>query len=108
MVSRDNDVIKAQQNLHGGKGLPDAEVVFEKLFRRRGPEEDGFKPHPGGISSNMFYFRTLVMHDLFNVDIKDRFVNKMIGYVDMGWLYGMCPRRPSSSTLRTDGFARLK
>jgi linoleate 10R-lipoxygenase len=104
VVSRDNDVIKAQQKLHSGKGLPDPEVIFEKLFRRRGPEEGGFKPHPGGISANMFYFATLVTHDLFNTDTNDRFVNKTTSYVDMGWLYGMCPRRPPSSTLGTDVF----
>jgi linoleate 10R-lipoxygenase len=83
--------MKAQKLLHNGKGLPRPEDVFEKLYRRRRPGEDGsagFKKHPCGISSNMFYWATLVTHDLFNTDNDDRFINKTTSYVDMGWLYG--------------------
>jgi linoleate 10R-lipoxygenase len=75
--------MKAQRLLHNGKGLPSPDEVFEQLFRRR-----QFKKHPCGISSNMFYFATLVTHDLFDTDIEDRFINKTTRYVDMSWLYG--------------------
>jgi hypothetical protein len=89
------DTMKAQRRLHNGKGLPPPEDVFEKLYRRRRPGEDGsagFRAHPCGISSNMFYFATLVTHDLFNTDVEDRFINKTTSYVDIGWLYGMYQR----------------
>jgi Animal haem peroxidase len=36
----------------------------------------------------MFYWATLVTHDLFNTDTTDRFVNQTTSYVDLGWLYG--------------------
>jgi linoleate 10R-lipoxygenase len=75
--------MKAQRLLHNGKGLPRPDEVFEQLYRRR-----QFKKHPCGISSNMFYFATLITHDLFNTDIEDRFINKTTSYVDMSWLYG--------------------
>ena len=91
-VTPDVDTMRAQRHLHNGKGLPPPEDVFEKLYRRRKPGEDGsagFKKHPCGISSNMFYFATLITHDLFNTDIDDRFINKTTSYVDLVWLYGV-------------------
>ena len=90
-VTPSTDTMKAQRLLHNAEGLPLPGDVFEKLYRRRRPGEDGsvgFKKHPCGISSNMFYFATLVTHDLFNTDTEDRFINKTTSYVDMGWLYG--------------------
>ena len=68
--------------------LPDPAVVFEKLFRRRTADEGGFRPHPCGTSAHMFYFATLVTHDLFNTDSSNRFHNQTTGYVDLAWLYG--------------------
>lgn len=90
-VTPNVDTMKAQRRLHNGRGLPPSEDVFEKLYRRRQLGKDGssgFKKHPCGISANMFYFATLVTHDLFNTNVDDRFINKTTSYVDLGWLYG--------------------
>jgi hypothetical protein len=48
VVSINPDIKKAQEALHSGKGLPDPALIFEKLMRRRRPDEGGFKPHPCG------------------------------------------------------------
>lgn len=87
------DVIsrRAQGPIKHGNDLPSPEDIFEKLFRRRTPAEGGFQKHPCGISANMFYMATLVTHDLFNTDVRNRFRNKTTSYVDLSWLYGKIP-----------------
>jgi linoleate 10R-lipoxygenase len=84
VITRNVDTCRAQKLLKNGKGLPAPEDIFEKLFkRRRSAAEGGFKPHPCAISANMFYMATFVTHELFNIDITDRFRNKQTSYIDL-------------------------
>lgn len=65
--------------------LPSAELVFDKLLKR-----DGFKEHPGGISSLFFAFAEIIIHNIFNTDFRVQgwTRNKASSYLDLSLLYG--------------------
>jgi hypothetical protein len=63
--------------------LPDAGLLFDVLLRRK-----GFVSHPGGLSSLMFNFATLVIHSVFRTSHRDVTINETSSYVDLGPLYG--------------------
>ncbi|KAF5391021.1 hypothetical protein D9757_003939 [Collybiopsis confluens] len=76
------------------KNLPDAGLVFDTLLKRpstsEGPdvEDDGFTPHPGGVSSLFFALADLIIHSIFNTDSRNPTVNKTSSYLDLSVLYG--------------------
>jgi hypothetical protein len=51
-------------------------------------DDDGFTPHPGGISSLFFAFADLIIHSCFYTDHADWSVNKTSSYLDLSPLYG--------------------
>lgn len=51
----------AKSSVFQNIALPDPGVVFDNLMARG----DKFEPHPNGISSMLFYFATLIVHDIF-------------------------------------------
>ncbi|KAJ3512132.1 hypothetical protein NLJ89_g3706 [Agrocybe chaxingu] len=63
--------------------LPDPGLIFDTLLRRQ-----GFKKHPGGLSSLMFSFATLVIHSVFRTSHRDWSINETSSYVDLAPLYG--------------------
>lgn len=67
-----------------GPTLPDVELVFEKLLKRKGP----FRPHPSGLNRLFFSFATIVIHECFQTSRKDQWVNETSSYVDLSTLYG--------------------
>lgn len=67
-----------------GPNLPDVELVFEKLLKRKGP----FRPHPSGLNRLFFSFATIVIHECFQTSRKDQWVNETSSYVDLSTLYG--------------------
>jgi hypothetical protein len=63
--------------------LPDAGLLFDTLLKR-----EGFVEHPGGLSSLMFSFATLVIHSIFRTSHRDVNINETSSYVDLAPLYG--------------------
>jgi len=63
--------------------LPDPGVVFDELLKA-----DNFQPHPGGFSSLMFAFATLVTLSLFRTNLQDPWINDTSSYLDLSPLYG--------------------
>ncbi|KAF9530418.1 linoleate diol synthase [Crepidotus variabilis] len=63
--------------------LPDPGLVFDTLLKRQ-----GFKEHPGGLSSLMFSFAALVIHSVFRTSHRDVNINETSSYVDLAPLYG--------------------
>jgi cytochrome P450 len=63
--------------------LPDPGLVFDTLLKR-----ERFVEHPGGLSSLMFSFATLVIHSIFRTSLVDTNVNETSSYVDLAPLYG--------------------
>lgn len=67
-----------------GPNLPDPELVYEQLMRRKGP----FRPHPSGLNRLFFSFATIVIHECFQTSRKDPWINETSSYVDLSTLYG--------------------
>lgn len=67
-----------------GPDLPDPELVFENLLRRKGP----FRPHPSGLNRLFFSFATVVIHECFQTSRENPWINETSSYVDLSTLYG--------------------
>ncbi|KAH8900626.1 linoleate diol synthase [Thozetella sp. PMI_491] len=67
-----------------GPNLPDPELVYEHLLRRNGP----FRPHPSGLNRLFFSFATLVIHECFQTNRSNQWINDTSSYVDLSTLYG--------------------
>ncbi|PWN51100.1 linoleate diol synthase [Violaceomyces palustris] len=64
--------------------LPDPELVFDQLLRRRGP----FREHPSGLNRLFFSFATIVIHECFQTSRNEPWINETSSYVDLSTLYG--------------------
>ncbi|KAJ3785898.1 heme peroxidase [Lentinula aff. detonsa] len=100
------------------KNLPDPGLVFDMLLKRptkadgSGEEEDGFTPHPGGVSSLFFALADLIIHSIFNTNSQNPTINNASSYLDLSVLYGSSEREVQSVRRkdvkgRPDGTGRL-
>ncbi|KAF2497886.1 hypothetical protein BU16DRAFT_548887 [Lophium mytilinum] len=62
---------------------PDPGVVFDSLMTRKHHEL-----HPNRISSMLFYFASIIIHDLFRTDHQDPSNSLTSSYLDLSPLYG--------------------
>ncbi|KAF2274484.1 linoleate diol synthase [Westerdykella ornata] len=67
-----------------GPNLPDVELVFDALLKREGP----FRPHPSGLNRLFFSFATVVIHECFQTNRSNPWINDTSSYVDLSTLYG--------------------
>lgn len=69
-----------------GPNLPDPELVFEQLLKRKGP----YREHPSGLNRLFFSFATIVIHECFQTsrNPKTPWINETSSYVDLSTLYG--------------------
>ena len=81
--------------------LPDPGIVFDLLLQR-----DGFRPHPGGLSSLFFAFANIVIHTIFHTNRQDPTINDASSYLDLSPLYGSCQEQVDQ-VRRKDGTGRL-
>ena len=63
--------------------LPDPGLIFDTLFAR-----DGYKEHPNRVSSILYYWASLIIHDLFQTSHKDYNLSLTSSYLDLSTLYG--------------------
>ncbi|KAF2405392.1 fatty acid oxygenase [Trichodelitschia bisporula] len=63
--------------------LPDPGLVFDSIFARA-----EFKKHPNNVSSVLFYWASLIIHDLFQTDHHDFSMSNTSSYLDLSPLYG--------------------
>ncbi|CAF1076093.1 unnamed protein product [Adineta steineri] len=68
--------------------LPDPGLIFDELLKRCPDKNGKFKGSESHISSNLFYFATLITHDIFDTDGADRSINATTSYLDLSPLYG--------------------
>ncbi|KAF8957351.1 heme peroxidase [Flammula alnicola] len=66
--------------------LPDAGLVFDTILKR----QRNFQQvnHPGGMSSLIFAYASIVTHSLFRTDLANNYINKASSYLDLSPLYG--------------------
>ncbi|KIH93820.1 prostaglandin-endoperoxide synthase 1 [Sporothrix brasiliensis 5110] len=83
--------------------LPDPGMVFDSVMRRR---EGKYKSHPNNVSSVLWYWATIIIHDLFWTDHTDPNKSKTSSYLDLSPLYGS--NQQMQDTIRTFRDGRLK
>ncbi|KAG5978462.1 hypothetical protein E4U55_006209 [Claviceps digitariae] len=81
--------------------LPDPEAIYEAVMAR-----DVFKKNPNNVSSIMWYWATIVIHDLFWTNSKDPNQNDSSSYLDLSPLYGNS--KESRDSIRTFKDGKLK
>lgn len=64
--------------------LPDPGDLFDKLLAR---QEGGRESH-SGLSSMLIYHATLIIHDIFRTNTKDKNISDSSSYLDLSPLYG--------------------
>jgi hypothetical protein len=63
--------------------LPDPGLIFDSIFSR-----DTYKKHPNNVSSILFYWASLIIHDCFQTDHRDFNMSQTSSYLDLSPLYG--------------------
>jgi hypothetical protein len=90
-----------------GPNLPDPELVFEQLMKRKGP----FREHPSGLNRLFFSFATIVIHECFQTNRDRQWINDTSSYVDLSTLYGNTEKEQvrvrtyHNGTIRPDSIA---
>ncbi|RDW90314.1 peroxidase/cytochrome P450 family protein [Aspergillus mulundensis] len=82
--------------------LPDPGLIFDTLLAR----QEHAKEHPAKISSMLFHFATIIIHDLFCTDENDRTRVKNSSYLDLGPLYGHSQDEQTQVRTFTDGLLK--
>lgn len=76
--------------------LPDPGLIYDSVMRR---SESGYKKHPNNVSSILWYWATIIIHDLFWTDYPDMTKSKTSSYLDLSPLYGS--NQKMQDTIRT-------
>ena len=80
--------------------LPEPELIFDVLLKRR---EEKKKKHPNGLSSVLFYFATIIIHDLFRSNHDDSSISDTSSYLDLSPLYGSFQNEQDTMRTFKDG-----
>ncbi|KAH8127213.1 heme peroxidase [Trichoderma asperelloides] len=81
--------------------LPDPEAIYESLMAR-----DKFIKNPNNVSSILWYWATIIIHDLFWTNERDANINDSSSYLDLAPLYGHS--QDAQNTVRTFKDGMLK
>ncbi|KAM7205146.1 hem peroxidase [Naviculisporaceae sp. PSN 640] len=81
--------------------LPDPALVYDSVMKRT-----EYKKHPNNVSSILWYWASIIIHDLFWTDFRDMTKNKTSSYLDLSPLYGS--NQPMQDTIRTFKDGKLK
>ncbi|KAF2200007.1 putative fatty acid oxygenase PpoC [Delitschia confertaspora ATCC 74209] len=81
--------------------LPDPGLVFDSVFARH-----TFTEHPNKVSSILFYWASLIIHDLFQTDHRDISNSQTSSYLDLSPLYG--DTQEDQNNIRTFKDGKLK
>ena len=83
--------------------LPDPGLIYDSVMRR---PDSGYKKHPNNVSSILWYWATIIIHDLFWTDFRDMTKSKTSSYLDLSPLYGS--NQEMQDTIRTFRDGMLK
>ena len=81
--------------------LPDPGLVFDAVMARK-----IYRPHPNNVSSVLFYWASLIIHDLFQTDHRDFSNSQTSSYLDLSTLYG--DTQEDQDNIRTFKDGKLK
>ncbi|KAF4126244.1 linoleate 10R-lipoxygenase [Geosmithia morbida] len=77
---------------------PDPEAVFEAVMAR-----SGFRQSSNNVSSILWYWATIIIHDIFWTDMHDQNKNNTSSYLDLAPLYGNSQEAQNSIRTFKDG-----
>ncbi|KAG9251079.1 heme peroxidase [Emericellopsis atlantica] len=80
---------------------PDPEAIFEAIMAR-----DGFRKNPNNVSSILWYWATIIIHDLFWTNMQDQNKNDTSSYLDLAPLYGNTQEQQDSIRTFKDGMLK--
>jgi linoleate 10R-lipoxygenase len=80
---------------------PDPGVIFDCLFAR-----NEYRPHPNNVSSVLFYWASIIIHDLFQTSHSDFNISETSSYLDLSPLYG--DTQEDQDNIRTFQDGKLK
>lgn len=83
--------------------LPDPALIYDSVMKR---PVNGYKKHPNNVSSILWYWATIIIHDLFWTDYRDMNKSKTSSYLDLSPLYGS--NQEMQNTIRTFHDGKLK
>lgn len=83
--------------------LPDPGLIYDSVMKR---SSTGYKKHPNNVSSILWYWATIIIHDLFWTDYRDNTKSKTSSYLDLSPLYGS--NQDMQNSIRTFQNGRLK
>ncbi|KAF3349813.1 hypothetical protein VD0002_g6481 [Verticillium dahliae] len=81
--------------------LPDPGLIFDSVFAR-----NEYTKHPNNVSSILWNWATIIIHDLFWTDFRDIHKSKTSSYLDLSPLYGS--NQDMQDTIRTFKDGKLK
>ncbi|OIW26965.1 heme peroxidase [Coniochaeta ligniaria NRRL 30616] len=81
--------------------LPDPNLIFDSVMKRT-----EYKKHPNNVSSVLWYWAAIIIHDLFWTDYPDMSKSKTSSYLDLSPLYGS--NQGMQDTIRTFKDGKLK
>lgn len=83
--------------------LPDPGLIYDSVMRR---SNSGYRKHPNNVSSILWYWATIIIHDLFWTDYRDMTKSKTSSYLDLSPLYGS--NQEMQNSIRTFQGGKLK
>ncbi|KAI0813448.1 linoleate diol synthase [Xylaria sp. FL0064] len=78
--------------------LPDPEIIYESIFKRT-----NYRKHPNNVSSILWYWADIIIHDLFWTDQREPTRNKTSSFLDLSPLYGSNQEMQDSVRTFKDG-----
>ncbi|KAI1079732.1 linoleate diol synthase [Whalleya microplaca] len=81
--------------------LPDPSLIFESVMKRT-----QYRKHPNNVSSLLWYWATIIIHDLFWTDQADINKTKTSSYLDLSPLYGSNQAMQDSVRTFKDGMMK--
>ncbi|KAL2260217.1 hypothetical protein VTK26DRAFT_5855 [Humicola hyalothermophila] len=81
--------------------LPDPGLIYDSVMKRT-----EYKKHPNNVSSILWYWASIIIHDLFWTDHRDMSRSKTSSYLDLSPLYGS--NQEMQNTIRTFQHGKLK
>lgn len=80
--------------------LPDPGLIFDSIMGRT---PNSYRKHPNNVSSILWYWATIIIHDIFWTDPRDINTNKSSSYLDLAPLYGNSQEMQDSIRTFKDG-----
>ncbi|KAI1495919.1 heme peroxidase [Biscogniauxia marginata] len=81
--------------------MPDPGLIFDSVMKRT-----KYKKHPNNVSSVLWYWATIIIHDLFWTDYTDMTKTKTSSYLDLSPLYGSNQEMQDSVRTFEDGMMK--